>query len=334
MKDKVAALQNAQQLAAKGRIDKAIAELETFADSKDGNILNSIGDLYVKKGAKKDAVEYFRKAARLYRDDGFYPKAIALYKKIINILPTDPESLIALADMIAEKGLPGEAVENYLKAADIYTNNGVLEKALMAYERALHVAPFNMTVRIKMTDLYFRMGLKERAATGFSSIASDLMAKGEIARAKELYDKALGIDPMNVSSLIGLSKLLERQNDLNTALDHMKNALEIAQGNNKLLFEYAGLAMRAGRLDEAHSALQTLLGQDPSDSEARQQLGLLHLRRGEAEKAWEELIPCIDEKIRSRDFDNAADLLRNFSSQYPHKVKERLMEIEKARSAV
>jgi len=114
IKNKTAIINAAQKFASKGLIDKAISEWEKLLlDRKDGNIHNTIGDLYLRKGADEEAVKSFNKAAEIFRKDGFYPKAIAIYKKVLNIAPNDVDALIALAKLHADRGLTGNAIDNY-----------------------------------------------------------------------------------------------------------------------------------------------------------------------------------------------------------------------------
>ena len=70
--------------------------------------LRSIGDLCLKKNSKAEAVDAYKRAADLLAEDGFLSKAIALYKKVLNIDPDKVEVHLALGDMNAKKGLHRE----------------------------------------------------------------------------------------------------------------------------------------------------------------------------------------------------------------------------------
>src|SRR4030067_2981624 len=128
--DKAAITTAARKFLAKGQIDLAIAEWKKLlGESNEGNVYNIIGDLYLKKNSKKEAVEAFTKAADIFRKDGFAHKAIALYKKILNLSPSEVDALIALAELNEEKGLTGNAIENFLAAAEIYKKENKTDKA-------------------------------------------------------------------------------------------------------------------------------------------------------------------------------------------------------------
>ena len=105
---KIQLSKEAQKFVVKGQYDKAIAEWKKLlkVTPDDPNIYNTIGDLCLKKNAKVGAVEAYHKAADLLASDGFTSKAIALYKKVLNIDPKKIEAHLALADMNAEKASP------------------------------------------------------------------------------------------------------------------------------------------------------------------------------------------------------------------------------------
>ena len=123
--DKNVVIKESQKYAAKGQFDKAIAEWKKLLSESpdDANIFNTIGDLCLKKNSKAEAVDAYKKAADILAADGFSSKAIALYKKVLNIDPKKMDAHLALADLNAEKGLTGNALESYKIVADYYTQN-------------------------------------------------------------------------------------------------------------------------------------------------------------------------------------------------------------------
>src|SRR4030065_2220168 len=119
MKSSIITLQeSAKQFSEKGEFDKTIAAWKKILSVReDANIYNTIGDLYIKKGIQNEAVVFFILAANKFRSDGFHQKAMAIYKKILNIVPFEASVLIALADLYAEQGIVSNSVTYYVKAA-------------------------------------------------------------------------------------------------------------------------------------------------------------------------------------------------------------------------
>ncbi len=326
MLDKTAITKTAQKFTAKGQIDKAIAEWDKLIkESQDGNVYNIVGDLYLKKKAKRDAVDAFSKAAAIFREDGFFLKSIALYKKILNIAPLEVDALVSLAELNAEKGLIGNANENFLAAAEIYIKAGETEKALEIYEEILKLAPSNINLKMKVSDLYIKMGLKEEAAKEYVIIAGHYQEKGESDKAQEFYLKAFGFNPKSVTALTGLSTLAEKAGDNKQAYEYLNQARSIDPDNLDVLFSYAGLALDTGDLDGAKQTLTKLIEKDPSDNRYKKLIGTIYLKEGSLGKSWEFLLPCIDEALGASKWSEAIELLGNFKEADPVEVKRRLV---------
>ena len=93
-------MEAAQKFVEKGQIDKAIKEYLKVVqeDPKDVRVWLKIGDLYAKKGAKAEATETYMKVAQFYGEQGFYLKAVAVYKQILKIEPRLIDVNLKLAD--------------------------------------------------------------------------------------------------------------------------------------------------------------------------------------------------------------------------------------------
>src|SRR3712207_8094733 len=83
----------ARKFVDKGQIDKAVKEYLRIVheDPKDVRVWLKIGDLYAKKGSKQDAIETYGKVARFYHEQGFFLKAVAVYKQILKLDPRSEE---------------------------------------------------------------------------------------------------------------------------------------------------------------------------------------------------------------------------------------------------
>ena len=103
---------NAEKLVAKGKIEPAIKEYERLLDDNpnDVNTLNRIGDLWVRINRTDEAVKTFGRIADHYARDGFFLKAIAIYKKINKLDPSKLEIYGKLADLYAKQGNGDQAL--------------------------------------------------------------------------------------------------------------------------------------------------------------------------------------------------------------------------------
>ena len=71
----------------------------------DTSTLNRLGDLYARIDRIDEAVRLFSQIADRYTDDGFFVKAIAIYKKIIKLDPTRLAVYERLAELYHKQGL-------------------------------------------------------------------------------------------------------------------------------------------------------------------------------------------------------------------------------------
>jgi pilus assembly protein FimV len=113
--DREDTLKKAEKLLRQGRLDAAIAEYVRVVEDqlRDWNTANTLGDLYVRAKQPDKAVAQYARIAEHFFSDGFYPKAAALYKKILKISPNHEQSQLQLADLSAKQGLLADAKSYY-----------------------------------------------------------------------------------------------------------------------------------------------------------------------------------------------------------------------------
>ena len=109
--DKAKVIDTARKLADKGKLDKAVKEYRRIVqeDPKDVRVWLAIGDLCAKKGAKKDATDAYLAVARVYEEQGFFLKAVSVYKQVLELEPKLVDVLLKLAELYQKLGLMTDA---------------------------------------------------------------------------------------------------------------------------------------------------------------------------------------------------------------------------------
>ena len=104
-------LKKAETLLRQGKLAGAIEEYVRLIEEspKDWNSINALGDLYVRAGDVDRAVAQFTAVADHLYDEGFFPKASALYKKALKTKSNHEHSLARLLDIARLHGLTAEA---------------------------------------------------------------------------------------------------------------------------------------------------------------------------------------------------------------------------------
>ena len=200
--DKTTVIQNAQKFTIKGQIDKAIEEWQKIVKESpgDGNTLNTIGDLYLKKNDNSEAIASYLKAAKAFDSAGFSLKTIAVYKKIIKIDPENTEIQIKMADLDAERGLIGNAIEEYLKVVRRFSKSGLHKEAIAVYKKIINLDPNNIQMRLMLASLCEKEKAKNDAVEQYIQIALLHRNQGKILEAEDVIKRAVILEPGNAQA--------------------------------------------------------------------------------------------------------------------------------------
>ncbi len=187
---------SAEKLVARGRLDAAIDEYrKLLAESaNDTTTLNRVGDLYARLNRLDKATALFKKTADHFIDEGFFVKAIAIYKKIIRLDPAQIEVYERLADLYSRQGLLNESRSQYQVVADYYQKHGNVDAAIGVYGKLIELEPDNPSHRLRLADQLRQSHRPREAVVQFREIASLFLGHGRADDAVKLYLAALDVD--------------------------------------------------------------------------------------------------------------------------------------------
>ena len=173
-KEKVIAA--AQKFVEKGQYDKAIKEYLKVVqdDPKDIRIWLKVGDLYAKKGQNPEAVETYEKVAGTYSEQGFYLKAVAVYKQILKLEPRKVDVNLRLAELYKQLGLLSDAMQQFELASQFFSKEGRTRESLDALKHMVEMEPENVASRIKLAEGYSKEGMAQQAIEEFRRAADQL----------------------------------------------------------------------------------------------------------------------------------------------------------------
>src|SRR3979411_1706231 len=196
-------LSAAEKYVQQGKLPSAIAEYEKVlkADAKDLTVSNTVGDLYARLGEVDKATEQFKVVGDAYASQGFTVKAIAMYKKISKLKPS-LESVLKLAELYTQQGLFNDARAQYLQVAEEFLKSGERDNAVRIFQKILEMDPENTNMRIRLAEVYVRLGKKNDAWQIFSAAAESLRSKGSLSGAEEVLQRMLTLDPGNTYALL------------------------------------------------------------------------------------------------------------------------------------
>ena len=208
--NKSKALESALKYLNQGKVNQAIAEYQQILrnDPKDQATLMTVGDLFARQGDMSHALEYFERLAQVYLSDGFNSKAIAIYKKIGKLAPSEIAPLERLADLYVQQGVLSEARPLFLQIAEAHIKANRAPKAVEVLHRLLEVEPENPRVQMRLAELYNVIGQKGDAAKTYLSYAHRVFDRGETAEAEKLVERALEVVPGDPPAVLLKAKIL------------------------------------------------------------------------------------------------------------------------------
>ena len=252
-------LSSAEKYVQQGKLQNAIAEYEKVLknDAKDLTVTNTVGDLYSRLGETDKATVCFKTVGDAYASQGFTVKAIAMYKKICKLQP-QLESLLKLAELYSQQGLFNDARAQYLQVAEEFLKANELDNAVRIFQKILEMDPDNSNMRVRLAEVYLRLGKKTEAWQIFSAAAEALRSKGSLSGAEEILQRMLTLDPGNTYALLMQGKNMLESGDAAGAAVALQKISDIdshPEGLKDLLKAY----LQSGQLSDAGAVANKLL---------------------------------------------------------------------------
>ncbi len=214
----------ARKFVEKGQLDKAIKEYLRIVreDPQDVRVWLKIGDLYARKGQKPEATETYLKVARFYQDQGFFTKAVAVYKQILKLDARLVEVHLKLAELYRQLGLMSDAMQHFEQVAAHFHREGKTKEALATVRQLVDLDPQNVATRIKLAELYSKEGMNEDAIAEFTSVCEQLRRQGRQDDFIKVAERLLWHRPDLRELNRELAGLYLRKNDPRRALQKLQ----------------------------------------------------------------------------------------------------------------
>ena len=284
-------LEAARKYQSRGQYDKAVAQYKKLvdADKRDVRSLLKIGDLQVRKGDRAAAIETYEKVADHYAQQGFFLKAIAVFKQILKLDPTRLDAQVRLGEMYEQLQLISDAMSVFEDVSNGFMRAGDTDQALRMLGKMVDLDPEHIPIRIKYAEALSRAGRTQEAADEFDQGARLLREQGrlddyikvaerllyhrgnDLRVAKELAETYIARrDPKRALSKLQTCFKADPR-DVST-LSLLAEAFLMLQQTDKAVSVYREIARihrEAHRPRERMSALRRILDLNPNDQEAR-----------------------------------------------------------------
>ena len=276
--DREAALKAAEKALKLGKVDAAIAEYVRVVENqpRDWNTANALGDLYVRSKKIEKGLEQYTRIADHLAEEGFYSKALALFKKILKLKPDNEYALLQSGDLAAKQGTLADAKQFFNLVADKRKARGDKKGAAEIAIRLGTLDPEDLESRMRAGKLAAEMGDTATALREYKDVAAKLQKQDKHADALVPLQMAYDLDKSD-DAIRG--KLFAAYLESNPT-----EARNLAKGADELK-QVAGVLEKSGKTDAVLDVLAAVAESDPADLEVRAGLALAYVARGDLDKA-------------------------------------------------
>jgi tetratricopeptide (TPR) repeat protein len=286
--DKTKIFEAAGKFASKGQLDKAAKEYQRILeeDPKDVRALQKLAEIYQKTGKPREATDLMLQVADGYTEQGFFLKAVAVYKQILKVGNDRIEVNQKLAQLYQQLGLVGDATQQYQLVANHFDRQGNIKESLAALRRMVELDPDNVASQVKLGELYARERMIPEAV-------AELRKAAVYLKQNNRHDDYL--------------RVLDRIGQI--AADDAQTARELAQN-------YLAL----GDTKRALAKLQICFKQNPKDIETLHLLARAFIALDQEPKAvsvYRELARVHEERGETNDYRQALERILEISPEDP-----------------
>lgn len=264
--DRDATLKKAEKFLRQGRLDQAIAEYHRIIEEQpeDWSTINAVGDLLIRSGQIESGVEHFGRIADHFFDEGFFPRAAAVYKKILKLSPDQDHAALRTADIAEQQGLVADAKSALSHVAARRIKRGDKAGAAEIHLRLGRLDPADLGAAAAAAKAAAELGDLSAAVEQMLRVADEYRRRERPDESIRVLSEAIGIDETNQAVRRELSRQLLESGALERSVEFASSAAEYKA--------IAAAYYELGRSEEALRLLAWALEQDPSDLETRRRL--------------------------------------------------------------
>jgi len=252
-------LERAKRFLEKNRVEDAIeaylAVIEGAPQHQEAT--QALGDLYARMEQPDRAAVYYGLLFDLLVDPRDETKALAIYNRFLRSASVQqpPERIARYAFLQQRHNRSDEAIEQYTKAAEMFTEAGRHDDALFCWERTAQLAPEDPASQLRLGEAAERIGKNALAARAFLRAGQLASAGGAPADALRLFGRAYKLAPQERSVALLFADATLRAGDATRAARLLEPFA--ATEKDAIFFDtFADALMRSGQLDRARQVLE------------------------------------------------------------------------------
>lgn len=240
-----------------GKVDSAVSRLKTVVDRiRDERELNRLGDLLARAGRVEESLQLYEKIGEGYAKNGILPKAVAIYKKILRLVPDHRHAKLQLGVLYLKQNIRGEASRWLLEAAEAFDRLEEFENSLKVYETLAAADPSDPDRQLKLAAARIAAGGRSDLAAEQLAVFAEHRSEGPASElGVEFYRAAVELCPQVPSLLAGLAAGLRNGSLPSDALEFLDGLPSETQQDSLIRGERILCLLAQERNQEALEAL-------------------------------------------------------------------------------
>jgi tetratricopeptide (TPR) repeat protein len=262
--------------------------------------------------------------AQAYTLQGKNDKAVPVFRRVLELDPTNAAARTALARAEADKGNYRLSLElakpvlaelkqspdGLLVLAGDFLKTGDKSSAQALVEDAKRLPDVTPAWSVRFAELLAKGGLvaegidvleRARAARPSSyelafALGGAYLLKGDRAGALEAYDEALAAKPASIAALRQAALVAEKQGELERSLSYWMRAKKAAASDPQILLGFGRVCLKMDLLDDAETALTQAAAMKPGDAVYQYTLAVAKVGKRQYEAAQALVEPLVVKK--------------------------------------
>ncbi|MCK6520959.1 hypothetical protein L6R49_05885, partial [Myxococcota bacterium] len=250
--------QQALKFVAREQLDKAAECYVQILkkDARDVRARQKLAELYSKMGKKAEAFKLFSEVARLHAAAGNHRAALALYKQLVPLKPSDPELQQALGEAYYNSGFRAESIPAFEAAFEGYLG-AEPNKAVEVGQQLLKLKHDDVALRLKLAEVV-KASKPESAYAWYREAIDEYRRRGQLGEVARVARVALALRPGDADLLVDAAEASLAADARPEALELLRSAMANDPNNLRVLELFAKAQEQGGDPGAAREALLRL----------------------------------------------------------------------------
>ena len=268
-------------------------------EPEDTTIINNIGDLYVRRGDNVNALKWYCMLAEKFELREQIANAIAIYRKILKLTPTDQRIIEMLADLYVRVKQVQNAKSQYQTLVEIKMSGNDHAQSLRILQKISDLDPTCPKALLELAKFQERYGWEREALENYLKAATAAAQKNDLQTARQIVEDIFRLRPTHEEFLKSFFLLLRRIDLSEKGISYLESLSLIEEPEFRVMVSEAHLEQ--GNFDAAQSLVQGFVTKCPGLYEPAMRIFQERIARGNVEASLEMLNDIFETSVHLKD---------------------------------